>query len=77
MNPLDTLTNASMLELLALKKPALVFEPGTQWQYCNTNYTTLASIIEKVSGVTADQFFCKNTLPLRLNLKTHLSIILN
>ncbi|MBN8652620.1 MAG: serine hydrolase [Cytophagales bacterium] len=67
MNPLDTLTNASMLELLALKNPALVFEPGTQWQYCNTNYTTLASIIEKVSGLTSQQFFAKHiAAPLKL-----------
>ncbi|MBK8516713.1 MAG: serine hydrolase [Saprospiraceae bacterium] len=54
---LDTLTNQSMLELLAAKKPALVFQPGEQWQYCNTNYTTLASIIEKISGLAADKFF--------------------
>ncbi|MBX2913997.1 MAG: serine hydrolase [Cyclobacteriaceae bacterium] len=67
MNPLDTLTNQSMLELLALKKTPLVFEPGTQWQYSNTNYTTLASIIEKVSGHSADQFFAKHIAsPLKL-----------
>lgn len=60
MNPLDTLTNQSMLELLAAKKPPLVFQPGEQWQYSNTNYTTLASIIEKVSGMPCEQFFAKN-----------------
>ncbi len=57
MNLLDTLTNQSMLALLAAKKPALVFQPGEQWQYCNTNYTTLASVLEKVSGTTAEFFF--------------------
>lgn len=57
LNLLDTLTNASMLTLLAEKKPALVFQPGEKWEYCNTNYTTLASIIEKVSGMTPDKFF--------------------
>lgn len=60
MNPLDTLTNPYMLELLAIKKPALEFQPGEQWQYCNTNYTTLASVIEKVSGIPCEQFFAKH-----------------
>lgn len=57
MTLLDTLTNHSMLELLAEKKPQLVFQPGEQWEYCNTNYTTLASVLETVSGTTADKFF--------------------
>ena len=57
MNLLDTLTNESMLALLADKKPPLVFQPGEKWEYCNTNYTTLASIIEKVSGLSPDKFF--------------------
>ena len=80
MNLLDTLNNQSMLELLAAKKPALVFQPGEQWQYCNTNYTTLASILEKVSGTTADKFFqqhiagplkLKNTYVYQIQLKSY------
>ena len=64
---LDTLTNQSMLELLAIKKPALSFKPGEQWQYCNTNYTTLGSVIEKVSGMSADKFFQNQIVaPLKL-----------
>ena len=31
------------------KKP-LDFEPGTQWQYSNTNYVIAGLIVEKVSG---------------------------
>ncbi len=57
MTLLDTLTNKSMLELLAEKKPPLVFQPGERWEYCNTNYTTLGSLLETVSGTTADKFF--------------------
>ncbi|MFZ1748568.1 MAG: serine hydrolase, partial [Saprospiraceae bacterium] len=77
---LDTLTNQSMLELLAAKKPALVFQPGEQWQYCNTNYTTLASIIQKISGSPADKFFqqyiagplkLENTYVYHLKLKSY------
>ena len=29
----------------------LDFDPGTRWQYSNTNYVIAASIVEKVSGV--------------------------
>ncbi len=67
MTLLDTLNNQLMLELLTAKKPALVFQPGEKWQYCNTNYTTLGSIVEKVSGTTADKFFQQHIAgPLKL-----------
>lgn len=80
MNLMDTLNNERMLALLADKKPPLVFEPGDQWQYCNTNYTTLASVLEKASGTTADKFFhqyiatplkLKNTYVYHLQLKSY------
>ncbi|MBA4055700.1 MAG: serine hydrolase, partial [Marivirga sp.] len=67
MSLLDTLTNESMLELLAVKKIDLSFQPGEKFEYCNTNYTTLALIIEKVSGITTDKFLQKNIAePLKL-----------
>jgi CubicO group peptidase (beta-lactamase class C family) len=31
-------------------KKALDFDPGTQWQYSNTNYTIAGLIVEKISG---------------------------
>ena len=37
------------------KKP-LDFEPGTQWQYSNTNYVIAGLIIEKVSGQKVFEF---------------------
>jgi D-alanyl-D-alanine carboxypeptidase len=37
------------------KKP-LDFEPGTQWQYSNTNYTIAGLIIEQVSGKPLFEF---------------------
>lgn len=67
MNLLDTLTNQSMLELLAYKKIPLSFQPGEKWEYCNTNYTTLASVVEKVSGMAPDAFFQKYiAVPLKM-----------
>lgn len=57
MTLLDTLTNEEMLSILASRKPPLVFQPGEKWEYCNTNYTTLASVLEKVAGMSSDKFF--------------------
>jgi CubicO group peptidase (beta-lactamase class C family) len=37
------------------KKP-LDFEPGTQWQYSNTNYTIAGLIIEKITGKPVFEF---------------------
>lgn len=57
LGPLDTLTNDGMLQLLHQYKPALVFQPGDRWQYCNTGYVLLGSIITRVSGMPIEQFF--------------------
>jgi N-acyl-D-aspartate/D-glutamate deacylase/CubicO group peptidase (beta-lactamase class C family) len=54
---LDTLTNAGMLQLLNTHKPALHFMSGSKWEYCNTGYVLLGSIIEKVSGMSVADFF--------------------
>jgi len=37
-------------------KQPLDFDPGTQWQYSNTNYEIAALIVEKVSGTPFFQF---------------------
>jgi D-alanyl-D-alanine carboxypeptidase len=38
-------------------KAPLNFEPGTRWQYSNTNYAIAAKILEKVSGMPLMAFF--------------------
>ncbi|MFN3840572.1 MAG: serine hydrolase [Cyclobacteriaceae bacterium] len=68
MSLLDTLTNTMAVDLLARKKPALLFEPGEKWQYCNTNYILLASVIERASGQLPDRFLQQVIVkPLRLS----------
>ena len=68
MNLMDTLTNEQLLQMLAATKPPPGFKPGERFQYCNTNYTTLASVIEKVSGMSCEQFFRERIArPLRLS----------
>jgi len=49
MKPMEQPTNAQSILDGWAKKP-LDFEPGTQWQYSNTNYVIAGLIVEKVSG---------------------------
>ena len=49
-------TNADMIRLLATYPPAPLFKPGEKWEYSNTGYALLASILEKQSGQSFGQF---------------------
>ena len=66
-NTLDTLTNEKLVALYAKVKPPLDFLPGSKWQYCNTNYTFLVSIIERAAKMPIVDFFNKKIVtPLKL-----------
>ncbi len=52
--------NNDILVMLAWLKDTLLFKPGSKWQYSNTGYALLASVIEKVSGMTYHDFLEKN-----------------
>jgi len=66
--PLDTLTNEGMIKMVAALKPALNFTTGTKWEYSNTGYVLLASIVERVSKMTLEKFVNKNiVVPLGLS----------
>jgi CubicO group peptidase (beta-lactamase class C family) len=71
----DHFTLAEDMELLK-KQKKLLFEPGSQWSYCNANYLLLAQVVEKITGATfqewtkchileplgmKDSFFMKNS----------------
>lgn len=48
-------------EIIALvSDQELLFEPGSDWAYGNTDYFFLGMIIERVSGVTYDEFISEN-----------------
>jgi D-alanyl-D-alanine carboxypeptidase len=49
----------------------LDFDPGTRWQYSNTNYVIAGLIVEKVSGVQLFDFLKKHIFaPLQMNSVT-------
>ena len=52
--------NEDVIAFLAKEKMPLQFEPGKKWEYSNTAYMILASIIEKVSGQSFADFMAKN-----------------
>ena len=49
-------TNDDILALFAEHEPELLFEPGKKHDYCNTGYAFLASIVERVSELTFEEF---------------------
>jgi CubicO group peptidase (beta-lactamase class C family) len=55
MTPMMKLATAEQILDAWARKP-LDFEPGTQWQYSNTNYVIAGLIVEKVSGLKLMDF---------------------
>ncbi|HMJ48391.1 MAG TPA: serine hydrolase domain-containing protein [Ferruginibacter sp.] len=52
-------TNKDIISIFAKLKPQVLFEPNTKWEYSNTGYALLASIIEKVSGMSYGNYLLK------------------
>jgi CubicO group peptidase (beta-lactamase class C family) len=52
-------TNHDIISTFARLKPQVLFEPNTKWEYSNTGYALLASIIEKVSGMSYGDYLSK------------------
>jgi CubicO group peptidase (beta-lactamase class C family) len=49
-------TNKDVVAFLSMYKPTLRFRPNEKWEYCNTGYVLLGSIIEKVTGLTYAEY---------------------
>ena len=63
-----TFDNKAVLEVMETYKPAAYAKPDKKFEYCNTNYALLASIVEKVSGNTFADFMDANIFkPLGMN----------
>ena len=50
------ITNQDVLSLMIKFKPYKYYDPGKRYNYSNTNYCLLVLIIEKVSGMTFENF---------------------
>ncbi len=53
-------TNKDIIEIFSKHNPKILFEPNTKYEYSNTGYALLASIIEKSSGSTFSDFLNKS-----------------
>ncbi len=53
-------TNSEMMALLESSNVQRFFKPGRNFDYSNTGYFVLASIVEKVSGISFSAFVQKN-----------------
>ena len=61
-------TNKDMIALLAEYHPRIHFAPGEKWEYSNTGYALLASIIEHVSKMSFSDYLNKYIFqPLGMN----------
>lgn len=49
-NRKNTIYNSDVMNLMIKHKPRPYLNPDIKYDYCNTNYAILASIVEKVSG---------------------------
>jgi len=52
-------TNKDIISMFEKFKPNILFEPNTKWEYSNTGYALLASIIEKVTGMSYGDYLHK------------------
>ena len=54
------MTNDNVQELMNKHVPAVYYRPNRKYNYNNTNFELLASIVEKVSGVSFGDYLSKN-----------------
>jgi len=58
-NRKDIIYNNDVVNLMVKHKPAKYLDPNIKYNYCNTNYVLLASIVEKISGISFKEFVQK------------------
>ena len=63
---LSKMTNEDVINKIIQTTP--IFEVGSKFDYCNTNYNILATLVSKVSGKSFDNFF-KDTFFTPLGMK--------
>lgn len=62
------MSNDDVLKQYVRHKPPIFFRPNRNFNYCNTNYVILASLVEKVSGKPFEVFMKERVFePLEMN----------
>lgn len=61
-------TNKTIIDLFSKHNPKILFQPNEKWEYSNTGYALLASIIEKISDKSYAEFL-KTEIFLPLKMK--------
>ena len=63
-----TINNDDVIEIISKIKPLKNYPPDRRYYYCNTNFLLLASIVEKVTGITFREYLKSNIFsPLGMN----------
>ncbi|MEO8066248.1 MAG: serine hydrolase domain-containing protein [Flavobacteriales bacterium] len=52
--------NADVIKMLVKLKPPVLFKPGEKWQYSNTGYNLLGTIVARASGVSFAEYTQKH-----------------
>ena len=54
-----TINNQDVIDIISRIVPLVNYKPNHKYYYCNTNYLLLASIVEKVTGLSFKQYVKK------------------
>lgn len=62
------MTNEDMIRVMAIHQPPRYFSAGNGFDYCNSNYALLASVVERITKKPFDRFVEENIFdPLSMN----------
>jgi len=68
LNKSKIATNKDIITIFAKYQPKVLFKPNSKFEYSNTGYALLASIIEKISGLTYADYLAENIFnPLKMS----------
>lgn len=55
-DPEKPMTNEDMIRIMQVHQPPKYFSPDGGFDYCNSNYALLASVVERITNMPFDQF---------------------
>lgn len=58
-DPNALMTNRDVIDLMVKYHPRAAYSPNTHYNYCNTNYVVLGALIEKITGMSLENYLKK------------------